>query len=655
MIRNSLWMMVILLLWGSILQAAVEKKHLKVLYVGGSADIQTGYGTEVDPEVERKSVAERMAAFEQMLDEYFSVVKVVDGKDYRVEMSNEYDVTVFDGKLRELTPRLIERDASGKVVKYVPATYLPLEFDRPAVVLAEMGETIGRPIGLKTDWYCLCLDAHAHHFRAKHPIFQGPFSVKMTIEKRLTPEDAYHYAYYADAPIPDSLPMWQVQTKGYITDEGFRIGMVSRPWGFEDSPDAEYISSGVCAKTLDAVAIGRHGNFLHWGFSASPKYMTEEAKTVFANAVVYISQFAGQAPIARKFNDRIATREYLKELKYLATRKSWQERLVSDEKWVKEMLEEQKQVKEKQARGEKLSDMEEQSLNFTPQPPMTYEAYLKRYQQEQFDRFGMDENAYIAYYDENRNCFYGGKGSYVLEVDEDVKSLSIPNNDPRLLDKAIKLLEKGKDVEKARRILTRYTLCRFETPAEWRAWYKANKSRLFFTESGGWLFMVDTRDAGVPGNDYSVLDDEEEAAKADAAKVADASVAGISGKTDDQNPVLLAAGVAVASDGSKEVVIRMKIHPGYHTYAAVAKTDPFIATTVNIELPAGYEKAGELQRPSFKPLNQAGTTIYEGEAVFRQKVKGSGTGQVKCTVGYQCCDAHICFPPTEKEMTVEVK
>ena len=82
---------------------------------------------------------------------------------------------------------------------------------------------------------------------------------------------------------------------------------------FRDGGCPRRLRKSVCAKTLDAVAIGRHGNFLRWGFSASPKYMTEEAKTVFTNAVVYISQFAGQAPIARKFNDRIATRDYLKE------------------------------------------------------------------------------------------------------------------------------------------------------------------------------------------------------------------------------------------------------------------------------------------------------------------------------------------------------
>ena len=84
--------------------------------------------------------------------------------------------------------------------------------------------------------------------------------------------------------------------------------MVSRPGGFEDSPEAEIISGGVSAKTWDAVAIGRHGNFLHWGFAASPDDMTEEARDVFANAVVYIAGFAGQTPVARKYNDRIITR-----------------------------------------------------------------------------------------------------------------------------------------------------------------------------------------------------------------------------------------------------------------------------------------------------------------------------------------------------------
>lgn len=42
------------------------------------------------------------------------------------------------------------------------------------------------------------------------------------------------------------------------------------------------------------MAIGRHGNFLHWGFAALSDDMTDEARDVFANAVVYIAGFAGK-------------------------------------------------------------------------------------------------------------------------------------------------------------------------------------------------------------------------------------------------------------------------------------------------------------------------------------------------------------------------
>lgn len=99
--------------------------------------------------------------------------------------------------------------------------------------------------------------------------------------------------------------------------------MVSRPGGFEDSPEAEIISGGVSAKTWDAVAIGRHGNFLHWGFAASSDDMTDEVRDVFANAVVYIAGFAGQTPVARKYNDRIITRHDITLRAFSATRRAY--------------------------------------------------------------------------------------------------------------------------------------------------------------------------------------------------------------------------------------------------------------------------------------------------------------------------------------------
>ena len=592
------------LLLCAVVQVIAQKSSLKILYVGGSPDLDT-FVSRVDSLVLQQSIKERTASFEGMLKAYFETVKVVDAKDYEPEMSDRYDVTIFDGKLRERAPEKIEKDASGRIVSKIAASYLPENFNRPAVMLAEMGETLGRRLGLKNDWYCLCLDADAHSFRAEHPIFHEPFPVKMTLRTEPTPENAFHYAYFSDGPIPDSILMWKVQTKGYKTEEGFRIGMVSRPWGFEDFPDAEYISSGVCAKTLDAVAIGRHGNFLHWGFAASPKYMTEEAKAVFANAVVYISKFAGQTPIARKYNGWISTRDYIKELRYLSTRKAWEESLKSA-------------------------------------PLRTYEQYLLHYQGDLFEKFGTDEQAYQRYYDENRDYFYGGEGIYTLTVDEDVKSLGIPVREQCLLDKVIGMWEKGQDVEKARRILNRYTLCRYNTAREWRDWYETNKGRMFFTESGGWLFMLNTRDKSVPGNDYHVRD------------VKLATLPQIEA-TDFQNPVQVAVGMNKTGKGKQEVVVRVKIHAGYHIYAHVADRDPFIPTTIEINLPEGYQLVGDLKCPSFNALGKSGTTIYENEAVFRQEITGSGEGEITCVIGYQCCDSHVCMTPVKKEYVVKIQ
>lgn len=617
------------------------KSDLKVLYVGGSPDIKN-FLVKVDSAVVQRSVEERMASFEKMLKHYFKTVKVVDAKDYVPEMSSEYDVTVMDGEPRALVPARDETDAQGRLIRRVKARFLPYDFDRPMMFIAETADILGQQIGLKTDWFCLCLDAEALSFRAEHPIFHGPFAVEMTVKMKPTPPDAYHYEYYSDSPLPDSVPMWRVQTKGYKTDDGFRSGLVSRPWGFADSPDAEYISSGVNAKTIDALAIGRHGNFLLWGFAASPKYLTEEAKAVFANTIVYISKFAGQTPIARKDEDGAVTRDYIKEQKYFATREAWQYYLDKEHEYDLQMKAEQKKAIEKQAKGEKLTEDENMYLKYKTLVLRSYEENLKYWQHGLFEKLGTDGQAYQEYYDSNYDYFYGGEGAYRFDVDEDVKSWGIPNNELRLLEKAIGMWEQGLEVEKAKRVLNRYTLCRFETLQEWRAWFETYKDKLFFTESGGWLFMVNTRDKSVPGNDYSVreLKPVEKKEKP---------------LTDDKNPVRVVMEMEDAGNGNKVVIVRMNIHPGYHTYAQVASTDPYVATRLELVLPGGWEKVNELQFPPFKRFNEAGTSVYEDEAVFRQKIKGTGAGMVQCTLNYQCCDAHICFPPAELEMSVSVE
>jgi len=487
--------------YSSIYSQPIENKSkLSVLYVGGSANWENdAFKNEED---KKADIQRRTESFESMLIRYFTRVKAIDAKEYRQEMSNDYDVTVIDGTPKAIAESKETKDASGRTTEYIPASYLTEDFNRPMLFIGETGAKLGRSLGLKCNWYCLCLDANALNSRLEHEIFKGPFPVKITQEIKPTPPDAFHYEYFLGHKTPETIPMWRVQTKGYATDKGFRIGMVSQPWGFEDSPDAEYISSGVCQKTLDAVALGRHGNFFHWGFAASPEYMTLEGQTVLANAICYISKFNGKGVMAREYLGGRATREYLKERKYYATREAYNKSRESDLQFNTRMLELKKIAEEKKAKDEKLTRLEQSTLNYTTLPEKPFEDFLKTYQKEFYPRFGTNSEAYIKYYDENKNYFYSQDALYVISLDEDVKSLGIPYYDKRLLDKTIGMLEKGEDVEKAKRILARYTMVDFDTPAQWRNWYEKNKSRMFFTETGGYYFMINTYDKKIPGNDY---------------------------------------------------------------------------------------------------------------------------------------------------------
>lgn len=169
----------------------------------------------------------------------------------------------------------------------------------------------------------------------------------------------------------------------------------------------------------------------------------------------------------------------------------------------------------------------------------------------------------------NADYFMPKPGSYGFIIDEDARSLGISNKDPRILDQAICLMEEGTNAAKGERLLKRYTLCHFETAAEWRSWFEANKSRLFFTESGGWVFMVNTRDKNVAGNDYPV-----ESAKS---PVKPEEIA----ETDDQNPVRWGITEERLPNGNRQIVLRAKIHLGYHIYACVARVIPLFPLPLN--------------------------------------------------------------------------
>jgi hypothetical protein len=284
------------------------------------------------------------------------------------------------------------------------------------------------------------------------------------------------------------------------------------------------------------------------------------------------------------------------------------------------------------------------SLQYRPMPEQSREEMLRSRFGELFAQFGTDEKAYAKYYDENYDYFYVNPGarSARLALDEDAKALGIPNFDHRILARCIADWERGENVDRARRVLDRYTLLDFGSPGEWRAWYEQNKSRLFFTESGGFVFMVNTRDPKVEGNDYARKE------RSRAVREVDVSA------TDELNPVAIATAVVSRRDGGRDLVVKLKIHPGYHLYSHVAEKHAFTPTRLTIDLPAGFSRVGELSQPGFKLVGNGSTGIYTEEAVFTQQITGSGAGEALVKIEYQCCDAKICFPPVEQELRVKL-
>ena len=83
------------------------KATLKVLYVGGAAEFET-FGSHRSKEGMEASALERTAAWEAMLKERFDSVATVQGKNYKPEMSKGYDVTIFDGTIPAIRPRVGE-------------------------------------------------------------------------------------------------------------------------------------------------------------------------------------------------------------------------------------------------------------------------------------------------------------------------------------------------------------------------------------------------------------------------------------------------------------------------------------------------------------------------------------------------------------------
>ena len=267
----------------------------------------------------------------------------------------------------------------------------------------------------------------------KHEVFEKPFKVEPKFELWKTP------SRYRQLPggegLPDKVKVWRIQDTGKTYG-----GVVARAWGFEDSPDTEVLTPGYNdGKENGAVGVGRHGNFLQWGFSAPPSQMTDAGRKFFLNCICYIRRFDGKGPLVRR---KTGHRTY-------AVRDA--------------ML---------------INEIKDFARNFPEDVAAKYEE---------------DPEGLVALYKEHFELIYPtrvGRGIVYL-IDSELRSLGIDSNRKvSTLARLIALLKDEKQAGTARHLLDRYTQESFESAADWEAWFDENRDRIYFSDVYGYKFRV---------------------------------------------------------------------------------------------------------------------------------------------------------------------
>jgi len=576
---------------------ADEPIALKILYAGNP-----GSSREKD--------------FVAFLKPSFQAVETTDYRTFQEEQALGHDVVIFDWT------STYPRDKDGKVLENIDHMNNPKvpklseKYDRATILIGGPGQRVVKRLRLKIDWLCHCLDEAAHGMATAHDIFRTPLKVDPTLEEIPTP--AHYPALASGKPIGKTIKVWKVQTKKYPEIDP---GLVSDGYVFEDSPDAEFISSGLNQKGPESVALGRQGNFFLWGFSASPSDMTPEARRCFVNSICYIKRFDGQAPIVHEVENGFSRRRALMNAHFTRT--------ILDPDAFKRMLPEFAR-----ADPERFEEQRKLELHVLEQ---VFPADVRK-------RAAGDPGAYVAWVEENFEWLRPGPdhdGILEIAIDSDVKSLGLSNHKVDLLDACVAMLERRDRPELAYRVLKRYTTEDFADSKGWRSWLVNHHDRLFFTEAGGYKFMV------APETVVSPM------------RPARTPLSAIR-SPNRREPVVAeteCSPTRVRAGDCLTLVVRVRTAPSWHITAVKGSKGPEVATSLSLTLPPSVEPDGDWSYP--EPLPGAnGHLSYAGTVEFRRRLRvnkrtEAGPIAVTCTLGYQACDPFSCRPPTE--MVLEVK
>ena len=438
-------------------QVPAEKSPLRVLYAG-------------------KPGSEREADFAKFLGERFSTVKTGNYEKFSPDDAEDFDVVIFDW------PSVYPRDAAGKVdfKNQKMLTPKPPEIDgkfsRPTILIGAAGGGLAQKLNTAINWKCLCMENEAHDVNTKHEIFQGPALVTMTFELRKKPHD---YFLSPDAKsLDETIEVWKVQEKTFPEVDP---GLVASRENFTNTKGAEVISGGINGKGPTSVAIGRHGNFLLWGFSGQPSEMTESGRNAFANSICYIDKFDGQTagPVKTTYGSRDS---WLDTVCFLRA---------TEEAYINELTQIMAKQVEKMGAPQEMLDQigDDPAAYFRQMMEPHVKQTLEQVPQAVRDECGDDPEKLIQYYRDNLE-YLRNNGEGVFVVDEEARELGVSNRSPQLLETCVAMLEKGDRPELAEGILERYTGQTLDGAAAWREWVGANREKVSFDEGVG-KFVVE--------------------------------------------------------------------------------------------------------------------------------------------------------------------
>lgn len=267
-----------------------------------------------------------------------------------------------------------------------------------------------------------------------HEVFKTPLKVEPKYEEWRTPDNYREYA--VGEKLPATIRVWRIQN--VAKDGEFSNSVMAFHYGFADSPDAEILTAGFnVGKESGAMGVGRQGSFLQWGFSGAPSKMTDAGKAFFINCICYIRKFDGKRPL---ITSRGTGREYSLVLAGLIGQ-------IKDEQFLKHVA--------------------------TP---------------ELLEKYKDNPAGLVEYYRQNIELLYSDNGTH---VDTELAALGFKSNrQVETLEKLVALLHDGEHEAAARKMLARYTQQSFKTAQEWEGWLKDSSGRIYFTDTGGYKFVV---------------------------------------------------------------------------------------------------------------------------------------------------------------------